>query len=108
LQEIVGANTISSKAEFAELIQTFKSKGYGHGLSYLENLADRLFANIEIWLETGVIAPKTTPLLERVFREIGGRLKRTSWGWSDKAATKLSKMIMLKLYCRSKWGQEQF
>jgi transposase-like protein len=95
----------SSKAEITELIQTFKDKGYRHGASYLENLADRLFTNIEIWLRTGVIAPKTTSLLERVFREIGRRLKRIAWGWSDKAVTKLSKMIMLKQYSRSKWEQ---
>ena len=95
----------SSKAEITELIQTFKDKGYQHGASYLENLAGRLFTNIEIWLKTGVIAPKTTSLLERVFREIGRRLKRIAWGWSDKAVTKLSKMIMLKQYSRSKWEQ---
>jgi hypothetical protein len=95
----------SSKAEIAELIQTFKDKGYTHGASYLENLAGRLFTNIELWLKTGVIAPKTTSLLERVFREIGRRLKRIAWGWSDKTVTKLSKMIMLKQYSRSKWEQ---
>jgi len=87
------------------LIQTFKDKGYRHGASYLENLAGQLFTNIEIWLKTGVIAPKTTSLLERVFREIGRRLKRIAWGWSDKAVTKLSKMIMLKQYSRSNWEQ---
>ncbi len=95
----------SSKAEVAELIQTFKDKGYRHGASYLENLAGRLFTNIEIWLKTGVIAPKTISLLERVFREVGRRLKRIAWGWADKTVTKLSKMIMLKQYSREKWEQ---
>jgi hypothetical protein len=93
----------SSKAEIAELIQTFKDKGYGHGAAYLENLSGRLFTNIEIWLKTGVIAPKTISLLERVFREVGRRLKRIAWGWADKTVTKLSKMIMLKQYSRNKW-----
>ena len=95
----------SSKAEIEELIQTFKNKGYRHGASYLENLSDRLFTNIEIWLRTGVIAPKTISLLERVFREVGRRLKRIAWGWADKTVTKLSKMIMLKQYSKSKWEQ---
>ena len=95
----------SSKAEIAELIQTFKDKGYSHGASYLENLSARLFTNIEIWLKTGVIAPKTISLLERVFREVGRRLKRIAWGWADKTVTKLSKMIMLKQYSRDKWEQ---
>ena len=69
----------------------------------LENLSERLFTNIEIWLRTGVIAPKTTSLLERVFREIGRRLKRIAWGWADKTVTNLSKMIMIRQYSRDKW-----
>jgi hypothetical protein len=95
----------SSKSEIKELIKTFQDKGYKHGAAYLENLSERLFTNIEIWLKTGIIAPKTTSLLERVFREIGRRLKRIAWGWSDKAVTNLSKMIMIKQYSRDKWEQ---
>ena len=95
----------SSKLEIKELIETFREKGYKHGASYLGNLSDRLFTNIELWLNTGIIAPKTTSLLERVFREIGRRLKRIAWGWSDKAVTNISKMIMIRQYSRDKWEQ---
>ena len=95
----------SSKKEIKELIKTFFEKGYRHGASYLEKLSDRLFTNIELWLKTGVIAPKTTSLLERVFREIGRRLKRIAWGWSDEAVTNISKMIMIRQYSRDKWEQ---
>ena len=95
----------SSKLEIKGLIETFREKGYKHGASYLENLSDRLFTNIELWLKTGIIAPKTTSLLERVFREIGRRLKRIVWGWSDKAVTNISKMIMIRQYSRDKWEQ---
>ena len=93
----------SSKTEIKELIKTFQEKGYKHGASYLEKLSDRMFTNIELWLETGVIAPKTTSLLERLFREIGRRLKKIAWGWSDKAVTNISKMIMIRQYSRDKW-----
>ena len=95
----------SSKTEIKELINTFYEKGYRHGASYLEKLSGQLFTNIEIWLETGVIAPRTTSLLERVFREIGRRLKRIAWGWSDTAVTNISKMIMIRQYSRDKWEQ---
>ncbi len=95
----------SSKTQIKELIETFREKGYRHGASYLENLSDRLFTNIELWLKTGVIAPKTTSLLERLFREVGRRLKKIAWGWSDKAVTNISKMIMIKQYSREKWEQ---
>lgn len=92
-----------SKSELKELITMFREKGYEHGTAYLENLSKRLFTNIEFWLKTGVIAPKTTSLLERVFREIGRRLKRIAWGWADETVTNLSKMIMLRQYSRDKW-----
>jgi hypothetical protein len=93
----------NSKSEIKELIETFRNKGYKHGTAYLEKLSDRLFTNIELWLKTGIIAPKTTSLLERVFREIGRRLKRIAWGWSDETVTNLSKMIMIRQYSRDKW-----
>jgi len=102
-KEKVKAKYESSKSEIKELIKTFYEKGYIHGASYLEKLSDRLFTNVELWLKTGVIAPKTTSLLERVFREIGRRLKKIAWGWSDTAVTNISKMIMIKQYSRDKW-----
>jgi hypothetical protein len=102
-KEQVKAKYEASKVEIKELIETLKTKGYTHGASYLENLADRLFTHIEIWLKTGIIAPKTISLLERVFREIGRRLKRIAWGWSDRAVTNLSRMILIRQYCREKW-----
>ena len=95
----------SSKDEIKELINIFKEKGYHHAAEYLQNLAQRLFTHVEIWLKTGVIAPKTTSLLERIFREIGRRIKRIAWGWSDAAVSKLSKMIILKKYSKEKWKQ---
>ncbi len=95
----------SSKTEIKDLINIFKEKGYHHGAAYLENLTQRLFTHVEIWLRTGVIAPKTTSLLERIFREIGRRIKRIAWGWSDSAVSKLSKMIILKKYSKEKWQQ---
>ena len=92
-----------SKEEFKRLIETFYDKGYEKGASYLESLFNRVFTNVEIWLKTGVVAPKVTSLLERTFRELGRRLKRIAWGWTDNAVTNLSKMIMLRQYSRDQW-----
>jgi hypothetical protein len=104
-KEQVKSQYKSSKSEIKELIETFRKKGYKHGTAYLENLSGRLFTNIELWLKTGIIAPKTTSLLERVFREIGRRLKKIAWGWADKTVTNISKMIMIRQYSREKWEQ---
>jgi hypothetical protein len=102
-RELVEEKYRSSKAEIVALIELFKDKGYHKGAVYLENLSRRIFTNIEIWLKTGVIAPRTISLLERIFREIGRRIKRIAWGWSDATVTKLSKMIILKKYSKEKW-----
>ena len=104
-KEPVESQYQSSKAEIVELINTFREKGYHRGAAYLENLSKRIFTNVEIWLKTGVIAPKTISLLERIFREIGRRIKRIAWGWSDTTVSKLSKMIILKKYSKEKWKQ---
>jgi hypothetical protein len=101
----VRAQYETSKTQIEALIKTFRDKGYRHGAAYLENISERLFTHIEIWLKTGVIAPKTISLLERVFRELGRRLKRIAYGWSDKTVTNLSKMILLKQYSCDKWEQ---
>jgi hypothetical protein len=104
-KEAVKTQYENSKQEIQKLIRTFYEKGYLKGASYLENLSRGLFANIELWLSSGIIAPKTTSLLERVFREIGRRMKKIAWGWSDAAVNNLSKMILLKQYAKDKWEQ---
>jgi len=55
------------------LIDVFRARGYRHAVRYLEGLPRKIFTYVEIWLETGVIAPRSISLLERVFREIGGQ-----------------------------------
>lgn len=104
-KQVVQDKYESSKAEVLELINVFKENGYSKAATYLANLSQRIFTNVEIWLRTGIIAPKTTSLLERIFREIGRRVKRIAWGWADATVTKLSKMIILKKYSKEKWQQ---
>lgn len=104
-QQKVKERCETSKSELNQLIQTFKEKGYRHGAAYIENLSRQLFTHVELWLKTGVIAPKTISVLERLFRELGRRLKKIAWGWSDHTVTKLSKMIFIKQYSKEKWKQ---
>jgi len=47
---------------------------------------------------------ETTSLHERVFREIGRRLKGIACGWSDAAVTNLSKIILIKQYTQKTNG----
>lgn len=92
-----------SKLELNTLIEAFEQRGYQRATEYLKGVAKDIWAHVEIWLETGIISPKTTSLLERVFRELGRRLKKIAWGWSDLGALNISKMILLKQYAKEKW-----
>jgi len=88
-----------------DLIELLHQKGCPHAVAYLKNLAQGLYHHVDLWLTTGIIAPTTISRLERLFRELGRRLKRIAWGWSDNVATKLSKMIMIKKYRPEVWKQ---
>lgn len=92
-----------AKKELTDLIEVLHQQNCPHAVEYLKNLAKGLFHQVEMWLSTGIIAPKTISRLERLFRELGRRLKRIAWGWSDAVATKLSKMIMIKQYSPDIW-----
>lgn len=93
----------TAKKEMAELIEVLHKEECPHAVEYLRNLVKGMFRQVELWLATGIVAPKTTSRLERLFRELGRRLKRIAWGWSDKVATNLSKMIMIKQYRPEVW-----
>lgn len=92
-----------AKMELIDLINVLHQKNCPHGVEYLQNLSKGLFHQLEMWLATGIVAPKTTSRLERLFRELARRLKRIAWGWSDRVVTKLSKMIMIKQYRPEIW-----
>ena len=101
--DVVRVKYREAKKELTDLIEVLQQKNCPHGVEYLQNLAKGLFHQVEMWLATGVIAPKTTSRLERLFRELGRRLKRMAWGWSDRVVTRLSKMIMIKQYKPEIW-----
>lgn len=93
----------AAKQGLNKLIEDLQEKECPHAVEYLTNLKKDLFHQVELWLATGIIAPKTTSRLERLIRELARRLKNIGWGWSDKIVTKLSKMIMVKKYNPDVW-----
>lgn len=101
--EAVRAKYQTAKKELDDLVDVLRQQNCTNAVTYLENLLKGVFKHVELWLATGIVAPKTTSRLERLFRELGRRLKNIAWGWSDRIATKLSKMIMIKTYCKEEW-----
>ncbi len=93
----------SARREFQGMIDSFGAKGYNHAAEYLRNAKDRLFSRIDLWLETGIVAPKSTGILEEIIREIGRRVKKLGWNWGDHGITQQAKMILLRRYDEEAW-----
>ena len=77
------------KAELAidKLIGYFDSCGYGTAATYIRRAKCGMFGYIRRWLKWGLISPRASSMVERVMRELGRRLKKTAYKWSDKGAT---------------------
>jgi len=41
---------------------------------------------LRLWLETGIVCPRTTSIIENLIRELVRRLKKIGWNWSDAGA----------------------
>lgn len=63
---------------------------------------------MKLWLATGVIAPRTTSILENPDasgRELGRRVKKLGWNWSDEGIVRIAKIILLRHYDREAWDR---
>jgi len=85
------------------LQQEFAQKGYTKAVTYLENARGRIFNHLHLWLETGIIAPHTTSIVENIIRELVRRLKKIGWNWSDEGATRMGRIVMIRRYDNSAW-----
>jgi hypothetical protein len=47
--------------------------------------------------------PRTNSLIERIMREVGRRLKRIAFGWSEAGAAKMARIVLAKLLASSEW-----
>ena len=94
-----------ARKKFQEMIDDFAQRGYEKGAEYLRNAQDHLFTRIALWLETGIIAPSSTGLLEEIMREIGRRVKKLGWNWKDQGITQQSKMILVRRYGLDQWNE---
>jgi len=92
-----------ARQEFQGMIDEFDRMGYRHGKEYLEGARDRIFTRIDLWLETGIIAPKSTGIIEEIMREVGRRVKKLGWNWADRGVAQQAAMILLRRYSLAQW-----
>lgn len=90
--------------EILRMAKDFRGKGYTKAATYLENAVGNLFSHLRLWLKTGIVAPRTTSILENIMRELGRRVKKLGWNWSDPGVVRMARMIMLRRYDEQQWN----
>lgn len=86
-----------------KLIAFLDQKQYTTAATYLRNAKKGMFGYVRRWLKWGIACPRASSMIERVMRELGRRLKKIAYGWSDKGAQKVAKIILKKFANREEW-----
>ncbi len=94
----------AAENELDRLRGQFEEKGYEKAAAYLHNAHDRLFSHLRLWLQTGLIAPRATSIIENIIRELVRRLKKIGWNWSDPGATRMGRIVMMRRYDEEAWA----
>jgi len=93
----------SNERQIKAMTKQFEEKGYRKAATYLDNAFDHIFSHARLWLETGIVAPRTTSILENIMRELGRRVKKLGWNWSDEGVVRIAKMVLLRRYDQAQW-----
>ncbi len=101
---------IEEKMELADealgrLIKYLNRKGYYKAATYISGARKSMFGYVRRWLKYGVICPRASSLIERVIRELARRLKKIAYGWSDKGAGKIARIILKKFTNEKEWEE---
>jgi len=63
----IGERIKAAEKEIDSLKEEFEEKGYEKAATYLSNARDRLFNHLRLWLETGIVGPRTTSIIENQY-----------------------------------------
>ena len=85
------------------LINYLNGKGFYKAATYIAGARKSMFSYVRRWLMLGIICPRASSLIERVIRELGRRLKKLAYNWSDKGAAKISRIILKKFTNEKEW-----
>jgi hypothetical protein len=86
-----------------QLIVELFQRGYAASARYVSNAKTRLFTYVRYWLKYGLVNPRATSMIERMMREIGRRLKRIAFGWSNSGAAKMTRIIIKRITTDGQW-----
>ena len=104
-KEILEKSVDEADVKVENLIAEFNKKGYGHAANYVRKAKDKLFTYIRFFLKYGLVSPRTSSMIERMMREIGRRLKKIAFGWSEKSAAKMARIIIKRITSANEWEE---
>jgi hypothetical protein len=96
-------NVVEAEKKIDEMINHFISKKYIHAALFMQRAKKNLFTYIRVWLETGLACPRVSSWIERIMREIARRIKRIAFGWSNKGAAKMTRIIIKNILAKDQW-----
>lgn len=95
--------TEKAEEKLDELVAELVAKGYHKAATYVRNAKENLFSYVRFWLKYGLVCPRAASMIERMMREIGRRLKKIAFGWSEKGAAKMARIIIKRITSAGEW-----
>lgn len=102
-KSLISARIKEAERQLDKLAGEFFLKGYVKASGYVNRARKNLFANLRLWLKCGIIGPRASSLIERMMREIGRRLKRIAFGWSEQGAAKMARIVIKRFSSAKQW-----
>jgi len=94
---------VDAERYIEEMIGRMTGKGYVRAGGYLRRMKEHLFTYMRRWLATGLVSPRVSSWIERVMREVARRLKRLAFGWSERGAEKMTRIVLKRFTDRKGW-----
>lgn len=86
-----------------QLIGYLNIQGYATAANYMQRAKMGMFGYVRRWLKWRLVSPRASSMVERVMRELGRRIKKIAYGWSDKGVTKVARIILKRFANASEW-----
>jgi hypothetical protein len=96
-------SVVDAERQLADLVKFLASRGYSSAATYVGNAARNLFRHVRFWLKYGIVAPRTASLIERPMREVGRRLKKIGFGWTECNAAQMTCIIIKRIMAPGGW-----
>jgi len=97
--------TAAAEQELDKLVDDLVSRRYFQAATYVRQAKDKLFTYVRLWLELGIVSPRVTSQIERMMREIGRRLKRIAFNWSEAGAAQMTRIILKRITSAGEWDE---